>query len=142
MLLRPFFHAWERRLADATKDRVVRPFEWGLDWIPTNGSAPAAPRDAVRAWVDRVMADTDAFYSAPTTTEYTLADNEEGGWLTFPSAYVTPHVENNTVRCRYFAARSARLKASRYAEDSDRPDADARSASPSGERSRAAVLVL
>ena len=27
------FHAWERRLASVSTDRVVRPFEWGLDWI-------------------------------------------------------------------------------------------------------------
>ena len=27
------FHGWERRLASAATDRVVRPFEWGLDWL-------------------------------------------------------------------------------------------------------------
>src|SRR5262249_44147690 len=32
-MLQAFFHAWERRLAEATTDRVVRPFDWGLDWI-------------------------------------------------------------------------------------------------------------
>ena len=31
----PFFHAWERRLASVTTDRVVRPFDWGLEWIRT-----------------------------------------------------------------------------------------------------------
>ena len=36
-MLQAFFHAWERRLSNVTKDRVVRPFEWGLDWIPENG---------------------------------------------------------------------------------------------------------
>jgi hypothetical protein len=36
-MLQAIFHAWERRLASVTKDRVVRPFEWGLDWIPQNG---------------------------------------------------------------------------------------------------------
>ena len=33
-MLEALFHAWERRLASVTTDRVVRPFEWGLDWIP------------------------------------------------------------------------------------------------------------
>ena len=28
-----FFHNWEHRLASISKDRVVRPFEWGTDWI-------------------------------------------------------------------------------------------------------------
>ena len=27
------FHNWERRLAAAAENRVVRPFEWGLEWI-------------------------------------------------------------------------------------------------------------
>ena len=34
-MLQAFFHAWERRLASVTTDRVVRPFEWGLDWVPS-----------------------------------------------------------------------------------------------------------
>ena len=101
MLLRPLFHAWERRLAAVTKNRVVRPFEWGLDWIPRNGNAPdAAPREVVQTWVSHVMADTDAFYTPAPTSDYTLT----GDTLTFPSAFVTPHLENNTVYCRYFPA--------------------------------------
>ena len=48
-MLQAFFHAWERRLASVTKDRVVRPFEWGLDWIPENGPKPGAlPADGMR----------------------------------------------------------------------------------------------
>jgi hypothetical protein len=102
MLLKPLFHAWERRLASVTKNRVVRPFEWGLDWIPANGNAPdAAPHEVVGTWVNHVMNDTDAFYTPAPTSDYTL----RGDLLTFPSAFVTPHVENNTVYCRYFPAR-------------------------------------
>ena len=43
-MLQAFFHAWERRLASVTTDRVVRPFEWGLEWIHRNGEP-----DALRA---------------------------------------------------------------------------------------------
>lgn len=104
-LLHTIFHAWERRLADVTKNRVVRPFEWGLDWIPPNGNAPdAAPHDVLSEWVSHVMADTDAFFTPAPTSDYTLADDT----LTFPSAFVTPHAENNTVYCRYFPARLKR----------------------------------
>ena len=42
-MLQVFFHAWERRLAAVTTDRVVRPFDWGLDWIPQNGHPDGAP---------------------------------------------------------------------------------------------------
>jgi dienelactone hydrolase len=127
-MLRAFFHAWERRLASVTTDRVVRPFDWGLDWIPHNahrvapdGAGPAAagveglrpagpggkvPSDILRDWVSHVMADTDAFFTPPPTNDYRLQPMADGGGnLTFPSALTTPHAENNTVRCRYFPAR-------------------------------------
>jgi len=108
-MLQAFFHAWERRLADVTKDRVVRPFEWGLDWIPENGhSHGALPADAIGRYVSEVMADTDAFFTPPPITDYTLQPAPDGDLLTFPSALVTPHESNNTVRCRYFPAPNAR----------------------------------
>ena len=129
MLLKPFFHAWERRLASVTKNRVVRPFEWGLDWIPANGNAPdTTPDEVVSAWVSHVMNDTDAFFTPAPTADYTLT----GDVLTFPSAFVTPHPENNTVHCRYFPAR---LKP----RD---PGAGQMEREALAERSAAAVLVL
>jgi hypothetical protein len=109
-MLKPLFHAWERRLASVTTDRVVRPFEWGLDWIPGNGHPPGVSDDQVLAgWIATVMADTDAFFTPPPTREYRLIDAAEGtSLLTFPSAFTTPHPENNTVHCRYFPARSTK----------------------------------
>jgi len=104
-MLQALFHAWERRLADVTKDRVVRPFDWGLDWIPPNGHrADAAPADVIGDWVSHVMADTDAFFTPAPTTDYTLTAATDGDVLTFPSALETPHAANNTVYCRYFPA--------------------------------------
>jgi dienelactone hydrolase len=106
-MLQGFFHAWERRLASVTKDRVVRPFEWGLEWIPDNGHAAGAPRDVIDRYVSDVMADTDAFFTPPPTTDYTLMPAADGDLLTFPSAFTTPHESNNTVRCRYFRAKKS-----------------------------------
>ena len=104
-MLQAFFHAWERRLASVTKDRVVRPFDWGLEWIPQNGHRPGAtPPEVIGDWVAHVMADTDAFFTPPPTTDYTLQPSPDGGLLTFPSALTTPHETNNTVYCRYFPA--------------------------------------
>ena len=106
-MLQAFFHAWERRLADVTKDRVVRPFEWGLDWVPANGHRhDAHPADVVGDWISQVMRDTDAFFTPPPTTDYTLAPAADGDLLTFPSALDTPHAQNNTVYARFFPARS------------------------------------
>src|SRR5262249_35296029 len=105
-MLEAIFHAWERRLASATTDRVVRPFEWGVDWIPRNGHPPdMAAGDRVREWIDSAMADTDAFFSLEPTGEYVLQPDDGQATLRFPSAIATPHRQNNTVYCQYFPAR-------------------------------------
>ncbi|MGE3274759.1 MAG: RcgR family putative quorum lactone hydrolase [Vicinamibacterales bacterium] len=101
-----YFHRWERRLADVSRDeRVVRPFEWGLDWLPPGTGDDADPPAArIGAWVDAVMADTDAFFTPAPTADYTLAREVGGPVLAFPSALETPHPANNTVYARYFPA--------------------------------------
>jgi dienelactone hydrolase len=93
------FRRWEQQLASVDTNRVVRPFEWGLDWlgIGVNGSDPAT---AVRGWVDKTMANTAAFYDAPAINDYHLQDDT----LRFPSAVTTPHEINNTVNVRVFPA--------------------------------------
>ena len=106
-MLQALFHAWERRLADVTKDRVVRPFEWGLDWVPANGHRhDDRPADVVGEWIAQVMRDTDTFFTPPPTTDYTLTAAADGDLLTFPSALATPHEPNNTVYARFFPART------------------------------------
>src|SRR5207247_5012271 len=105
-MLQALFHAWERRLANVTTERVVRRFEWGLDWIPQNGHRlDGSPAQMIGDWVSRVMADTDAFFTPPPTTDYTLRPAEDGDLLTFPSALETPQPSNNTVYARFFPAR-------------------------------------
>ncbi len=101
-MLERAFHAWERRLAAVSDgDRVVRPFEWGLDWITSNGHGqPDGPLAAFDAWVDRSMADSDGFYACPPTDAYEF----DGEWLRFPSVIETPHPTNNLVRARLFPA--------------------------------------
>jgi dienelactone hydrolase len=103
-VLQTAFHAWEKRLASATTDRVVRAFDWGLDWV-SDDSAESVDRD-LHAWVERVMQDTVSFFTPEPTSEYSLSSPSSGGdrLLTFPTAFATPHPENNTVYCRYFEA--------------------------------------
>jgi hypothetical protein len=107
------FHNWEHRLASRTTDRVVRPFEWGVEWIGVDPRqlGQASAERLVEQWVDEVMLDTAAFFAAPPTTDYTFETagpdaqrSGEGGTLRFPSALVTPHAENNIVSARWFPA--------------------------------------
>ncbi|MEZ5317880.1 MAG: hypothetical protein R2752_10815 [Vicinamibacterales bacterium] len=100
------FHAWERRLASIDTNRLVRPFEWGLDWLDVDPPA-STPDDAgafLRAWSRARVDDSDAWFTAPPTTDYAFAD----GTLRFPSAVRTPHPENNVVTARVFPARERR----------------------------------
>jgi hypothetical protein len=90
------FHAWERRLAAAATDRVVRPFEWGLDWIGGNGhESPAAH---LEEWADLTVATSDQFFALGPCNDYRF----DGDRVTYRSAIETPHAENNLVRARYF----------------------------------------
>jgi hypothetical protein len=109
-VLAPLFHAWERRLASVSSDRVVRPFDWGLDWISPNGHH-LDPPGVLEQWVEDVMRDSQAFFTAPQTSDFEFtpaADGNNGsgeaGTLRFPSAHVTPHPENNVVAARWFPA--------------------------------------
>jgi hypothetical protein len=138
-MLQALFHAWERQLSDVTKNRVVRPFDWGLDWLPafalpafalgasarraeSAGEAEPAGHaesaDIVRSWVASVMADTDAFFTPAPTTQYVLSAGPWGAGdgassdrlLTFPSALETPHARNNTVYCRLIEPKKTKAR--------------------------------
>jgi pimeloyl-ACP methyl ester carboxylesterase len=103
------FHAWERRLHAVSKDRVVRPFEWGLDWIETNGPpADAPPERILLDWASRAVSDSPRFFETPDTSDYTFRPDVDGatGALSFPSAFHTRYPENNTVHALYFRAGS------------------------------------
>ncbi len=95
-MLGPLFSLWERRLASVDTDRVVRPFEWGLDWLDLEPSA--APLDDLLAWSATAMSDSDRFFTAPPIDDYEL----DGDLLRFPSALTTPFPENDTVVARVF----------------------------------------
>jgi hypothetical protein len=98
-LLSRVFHQWERRLAAAATDRVVRPFEWGTDWLHEGAAADA---NQLEHWAAAMLAESDRFYALDRCDDYRLT----GDVLTFPSAVRTPHAENNTVYARFFPSDS------------------------------------
>jgi hypothetical protein len=102
------FHAWERRLHAVSKDRVVRPFEWGLDWIEPNGFVEGSPPDRVLLdWASHAVSDSTRFFETPDTSDYTFRPGVDGatGLVSFPSAMRTPYPENDTVHALYFKAK-------------------------------------
>ncbi len=102
-MIRRIFHAWEQQLASVDTNRVIRPFEWGLDWLDLD--APQGGEAArLHAWADEAVAGSDAFFAASRTDDYQI----DGDTLSFPSALETPFPVNNTVRVRVFPADPAR----------------------------------
>jgi hypothetical protein len=95
------FHRWERRLASVDTNRIVRPFEWGLDWLNLE-TGDGDPGTRVSTWSREAMATSDRFFETMPTGEY----EREGDVLRFLSALTTPHAVNNTVTVRIFPASS------------------------------------
>jgi hypothetical protein len=97
-LIARVFHNWERRLAAAAEGRVVRPFDWGLEWIDGLDGTDAEVVERLSDWASQAVANSEAFFALAPCSDYTL----EGDLLSFPSAVTTPHAENNIVRARFF----------------------------------------
>jgi hypothetical protein len=116
-MIASFFHRWERRLASVDTDRVVRPFDWGLDWIPDGKRPPGAtPNEVLAGFAAEALANSDTFFDAPPISDYRWLDpRHEAGdgtrTLLFPSALPTPDPENNIVYARYFPARARARRA-------------------------------
>lgn len=106
------FHRWERQLASVDRNRVVRPFDWGVNWIPEAERDHVDHDDhslVVRAWVERAMQDSDAWFAVEPARIYGTSDLPADArpgerMVTFESGLTTPDAENNTVYTRYFPA--------------------------------------
>jgi hypothetical protein len=89
---------YEHRRWTADDNRMVRPFEWGLEHI--NGSATHdEPRAFARQYSHDAMNRSDDWYAAPEVHDYRLDLNHV---LTFTSTVESPWPENNTVHAQFF----------------------------------------
>ncbi|MEQ1886020.1 MAG: alpha/beta hydrolase family protein [Bryobacteraceae bacterium] len=102
-----WMYDWEDRLCSRATDRVVRPFEWGLEWTGNWPVAQENPHDGhdeetyLRLLNQAALADTDKFYSYTPPADFSL----EGNLLRFTSAVETPHHENNCVHGVWYPAK-------------------------------------
>jgi pimeloyl-ACP methyl ester carboxylesterase len=97
---------WERKLATRDTNRVVRPFEWGTEWLNGIGF-PACPAEvngeaaaSVSRFAAEALADSNRFYSYTPPGDYQL----QQGRLTFSSPVRSGYVRNNTVHALWFPA--------------------------------------
>jgi Prolyl oligopeptidase family len=103
---------WERKLATRDTNRVVRPFEWGTEWLHRIDSAcPSEANGDSRACVSRFTAAavsaSDRFYSYKTPGDFQLRD----GRLNFTSPVRSGYAENDTVHALWFPVRQAKRRA-------------------------------
>lgn len=107
-MLGRLIRAREIHLSQREKNRIVRPFEWGLSYI-TDHANNDDPRPVLRRYAHEALASSEDFYRAPEIKDYHL----DGQYLTWTSAVHTPTPENNTVRAHFFPAAGRRRDAAR-----------------------------
>ncbi len=98
---------WENKLCFRANNRVVRPFEWGLEWTsawpctqryPKNGHDPES---YLRILNGIAIEHSDEFFAYARPTDFRLEDE----LLKFTSPVHTPYPENNTVHGQWFPAK-------------------------------------
>ena len=106
-------------------NRVVRPFEWGVEWtrdwpvpLATQGPENVSDSEAyLRELNSQIIERSDEFYSCPTPGDFRLTqrmlpgESKPSQFLQFTSAMRTPHPVNNVVSARWFPAKNPTKKA-------------------------------
>jgi len=132
-----WMYAWENRLTSLDNNRVVRPLDWGVEWaqdwpcrngVPA-GQTPADPETFFADYNQRIIANSDEFYSYRVPTDFRLEKREvqvfstrevpdpkleakvrgtHAQFLRFTSPVSTPYPENNLANARWFPAKGRR----------------------------------
>ena len=101
-----WMYGWENRLCSRATNRVVRPFEWGLEWTgqwPCAGRLPRNGRDPhqyLTLLSQAAVEASDEFFAYTPPADFRL----EGKLLRFTSAVRTPYPANNVVHAQWFPA--------------------------------------
>ena len=98
-----WMRAREIKHSQRDDNRIVRPFEWGTEFITEHANGED-PRVVFGAHAQRVLADSEDFFALPEISDYCLAN----GRLTWTSAIETPSAENNIAGARLFTPRRER----------------------------------
>src|SRR5208337_1246136 len=80
---RRWIYEWESRMTSRDNNRVVRPFEWGLEWAnqwptvenfhpPQDRAEKAAMLEYWSSLNDHVIANSDEFYAYKTPTDFRI----------------------------------------------------------------------
>jgi hypothetical protein len=107
-MLSRIFYNWELRLSERDTNRIVRPFEWGLDFLandpPENNPPENDPKSFLVEYAERAVRESDRYHAFEPVTDYRLYDRH----LTFTSPLRTIYPVNNTVHGWFFPKDSRR----------------------------------
>jgi hypothetical protein len=132
-----WMYEWEHRLTSVDNNRVVRPLEWGVEWVRDwpcrNGFhsdyAISNPEKFFIEYNHRILAASDEFFSYACPSDFRLerravqvhstrevpdpkleakVKGTFGDFLRFTSPVKSPYPENNLANARWFPARGRR----------------------------------
>ena len=72
-MLKRYMHRREREHAMRDNNRIVRPFEWGMEFVTENANG-ANPREFFREYSKKTVAESDEFFFSPEISDYELND--------------------------------------------------------------------
>ncbi len=102
---------WENQLCFRSNNRVVRPFEWGVEWSrdwpvarmhPKNGHSEAA---YLKLMNELAIQHSDHFFDYKTPTDFRI---DGQNMVRFTSPVESPYPENNLVHGVFYPARNGR----------------------------------
>lgn len=100
---------WEERMCFAATNRVVRPFEWGLEWTSQwpvarylDSPDGLPPRERLLRLSRLAIEHSEEFFGYEPVSDYHLS----GGLLRFTSPVRTPYEENNVVHGQWFPGKN------------------------------------
>ena len=106
-MLKRYMHNRERYFAMRDDDRVVHPFDWGMEFVDPNANG-TDPRKFFRDYSAKTVANSGEFFSSPEISNFKLEISDHGQSLSWTSGIETTSPENNIVRARYFPVDGAK----------------------------------
>ena len=100
-MLADLFRRWEVALSRRDRNRRIRPFEWGTEFVQ-NGAPIHDPKVYLLTYARQALERSDEYHSYRPVSDYRL----QGPHLTFSSPVQTIYPSNNTVHGWYFPTQS------------------------------------
>ena len=100
-MLKRYMHSREREHAMRDDNRIVRPFEWGTEYI-TDHANGSDPQKLFSEYSRNTLAKSDDFFCSPEIADFAL----DGDILKWTSGITTATPESNTAYAKYFPQES------------------------------------